>query len=404
MRDWPIGQSILGPRVLAKDQLKARKKRIRPRLLFVVTEDWYFVSHRLALAIAARQIGYDVSVATRVNHHGSAIEDAGIALLSINFDRGGLRPDRDLRTLANLIKLYRREAPDIVHHVALKPVIYGSLAARIARVPAIVNALGGLGYVYSSADRKAKFVRSAIHPLLRAALSGANSRVILQNAKDVEEVIRRGLVKADHARLIRGAGVNPEQYAPVDIVMQPPLVILPARLLRDKGVGEFVAAAQLLRDRGILARFALVGQPDPINPASFTVDEINAFVTKGVVENWGWCEDMVRVFAQAQIVCLPSYHEGLPKSLLEAAAAGCAIIASDIPGCKEIITEGKTGLLVPPRDSSGLADALQKLIENPKLRQRLGSAAKALVTSDFSLSRVISETLDVYSEISDARI
>jgi glycosyltransferase involved in cell wall biosynthesis len=192
--------------------------------------------------------------------------------------------------------------------------------------------------------------------------------------------------------------VNPAQYFSVDVVAQPPLVILPARLLRDKGIGEFIEAARLLRGRGVMARFALVGQPDPMNPASFTMHEINQWVTEGVVENWGWRDDMAQVFAQAQIVCLPSYHEGLPKSLLEAGAAGCAIVASDIPGCREIVKEGKTGLLISPQDSVALADALQKLIENPELRQHLGAAAKVSVATDFSLSRVISETLEIYSE------
>ena len=374
-------------------------KYSRPKLLFVVTEDWYFVSHRLALAIAARSAGYDVAVATRVSEHGATIHDAGIDLHPVNFNRGGMRPLEEAARLASLVSLYRRVAPDIVHHVALKPVIYGALAARMTRVPAVVNALGGLGYVFSSDSHRANIIRLAVHPVMRLALGLRTSRLVLQNSGARDRMLSAGLVDSKRVRLIRGAGVDPSQYIQVNPETQPPLAILPARLLRDKGVGEFIDAIRLLRNRGIRARFALVGRPDPMNPASFTNEEIDRWTSEGIVENWGWRDDMANVYAQAQIVCLPSYHEGLPKSLLEAAASGCAIIASDIPGCREIIREGETGLLTPPKDSGALANGLQVLIEDARLRQRLGLSARNLVSNDFSSSKVAEETLQVYAEL-----
>jgi len=377
----------------AVDTVRGRK------LMFLVTEDWYFVSHRLELAIAARQAGYDVVVATRVDRHGKRITDAGLALRPVAFNRGGLNPLEELRALMQLVRLYRREGPDIVHHVALKPVIYGSLVARMVGTRSVVNALAGLGYVFSSAGLRAKMLRWIIKPMLKFALGATNTRLIVQNSDDRERIVADGLASAGSIRLIRGSGVDPDAYRQVTAASEMPLVILPARLLHEKGVGEFVEAARWLREQGIQARFALVGKPDLANPASVSQPEIDAWVDEGVVEFWGWQEDMPSVFGQAQIVCLPSYHEGLPKSLLEAAASGCAIVATDIPGCREIVRHGVTGWLVPPQDAQALAKALQQAIEQPSLRKQYGVSVRALIATDFSISRVASETIAVYDEL-----
>ena len=368
--------------------------------MFLVTEDWYFVSHRLELAVAARQAGYDVVVATRVDQHGKRITDAGFTLRPVAFNRSGLNPLEEVRTLMAIVRLYRREAPDIVHHVALKPVIYGSLAARIAGTRGVINALGGLGFVFSSIGVRAKMLRWIVKPALKFALGGKNTRLIVQNSDDRERIVTDGLANADSIGLIRGAGVDPNAYRQVPVASEMPLVILPARLLREKGVGEFVQAARLLRAEGIKARFALVGKPDVANPASVSQPEIDAWAGEGVVEFWGWQEDMPSVFAQAQIVCLPTYYgEGLPKSLLEAAASGCAIVTTDIPGCREIVQHEVTGWLVPPRDVRALANALQQAIEQPSLRERYGTAARASIATDFSMDRVAEETIAMYDNL-----
>jgi glycosyltransferase involved in cell wall biosynthesis len=368
--------------------------------MFLVTEDWYFVSHRLELAIAARQAGYDVVVATRVDQHGKRITDAGFTLRPVAFNRGGLNPLKELRTLMHLVRLYRREAPDIVHHVALKPVIYGSLVARMVGIRNVVNALGGLGYVFSSAGLRAKMLRRIIKPALKFALGGKSTRLIVQNSDDRERIITDGLANAGSINLIRGAGVDPNAYRQVIVANEMPLVILPARLLREKGVGEFVEAARLLRAEGVKARFALVGKPDLANPGSVSQPEINAWAGEGLVEIWGWQEDMPSVFAQAQIVCLPTYYgEGLPKSLLEAAASGCAIVTTDIAGCREIVQHGVTGWLVPTRDVRALANALRQAIEQPNLREQYGASARALIATDFSMDRVAEETIALYDNL-----
>jgi glycosyltransferase involved in cell wall biosynthesis len=370
------------------------------KLLFLLTEDWYFVSHRLELAIAAREAGFDVVVATRVDRHGDRIVNAGLKLCPISFNRAGLNPLEELRTLIDVLRVYRRENPDIVHHVALKPVMYGSLVARMMGTRGIVNALGGLGYVLSSAGLRAKMLRLIVAPALKFALGRTNSRLIVQNRDDRDRIVNAGLAKAGSVSLIRGAGVDPADYRQVTVAREMPLVILPARLLREKGVGEFADAARLLHARGIKARFVLVGKPDLANPTSVSQSEIAAWVAEGVVEYWGWQDDMPAVFAQAQIVCLPTYYgEGLPKSLLEAAASGCAIVTTDIPGCREIVQHGVTGWLVPARDIGALTDALRQAIEQPGLREQYGATARALVASDFSMSRVASETIAIYDKL-----
>jgi glycosyltransferase involved in cell wall biosynthesis len=372
-------------------------------LLFLVTEDWYFVSHRLELAIAAREAGYDVAVATRVDQHGERITAAGLKLCPVSFNRGGLNPLEELRTLAEIARIYRREKPDIVHHVALKPVIYGSLVAKWHGVGGIVNALGGLGFVFSSTAARARLLRSLVRPILKFVLGGKRSLLVVQNRGNRDQLISEGMVELGATRLIRGAGVDPDAYRQVTVESERPLVILPARLLRDKGVCEFVEAARLLRGKGVNARFALVGKPDPANPASLTQAEVDQWAAEGVVEYWGWQDDMPKVFASAQIVCLPSYHEGFPKSLLEAAASGCAIVASDIPGCREIVVSGETGWLVPVQDASRLAAALEQAIAQPALREQYGRAARALVASDFSMRRIAQETIALYDELSRDR-
>jgi glycosyltransferase involved in cell wall biosynthesis len=299
----------------------------------------------------------------------------------------------------HLARLYRREGPDIVHHVALKPVIYGSLVARIVGTRGIVNALGGLGYVFFSAGFRAKVLRSIARPVLRWLLNAENTRLIVQNTDDEQRLVAAGVAKVSSIQVIRGSGVDPDAYRQVAVTTDEPLVVFPARFLREKGIIEFVGAARMLREQGVKARFALVGRPDPANPTSVSQAEVERWVGEGFVEAWGWRDDMPAVFSQAQIVCLPSYHEGLPKSLLEAAASGCAIVTTDIPGCREVAQPGKTGWLVPPQDTLALVKALQHAIEQPGLRQQYGMSARALVASDFSISRVAKETIAVYQKL-----
>jgi len=372
----------------------------RPKLLYLATEDWYFVSHRLPLAMAAKSAGFNVSVATRVQNHGDAIRKAGLNLIPISLSRSGLHPVREFRSIARLAKLIRSESPDLLHNVAIKPVAYGTLAARFHGPKAIVNALMGLGWVFSSDSAKAQMLRPLIKMALRNALSGVNTRVIVQNKDDASLLTDLHLVRPEAIRLIRGSGVNPNAYSTKAPPPGPPLVILPARLIAPKGIFEFMQAAARLKAEGIDARFALVGAPDTANPAAVTREEIEPYMRTGQVEHWGWHEDMAHVLSMASIVCLPTFYgEGLPKSLLEAAASARAIVATDVPGCREIVRHGENGWVVPPRQSSALASALREAIKQPALCRHYGAAGRLMVEQEFSLEKIIKQTLDVYREL-----
>ena len=372
----------------------------RPRLLYLVSEDWYFVSHRMPLAIAAKAAGFEVSVATRVIHHGDRIRNAGLNLIPINFQRSGLEPFRELRSIAELRSIYRRVAPDLVHNVALKPVLYGTFAARSATAPGIVNALMGLGWVFSSDRAKARALLPLVKRALRRALSGPHTRVIVQNSDDAKLLVDQNLARPEFIRLIRGSGVDPNNYTNEQPPPGTPLVVLPARLIADKGVREFVAAAAMLKSQGIGARFALVGAPDLENPSSLTHQEIKRYVEEGHVEYWGWQADMPGVLRAASIVCLPTYYgEGLPKCLLEAAASARAMVATDVPGCRELVRQSENGWLVPPRNVPLLAAALREAISQPELCAKYGASGKALVEREFSIDRVAVQTVAVYREL-----
>ena len=366
-----------------------------PRLLFFVTEDWYFCSHRLPLAIAARMAGFEVTVLTRVRDHASKIRDAGIRLIPFEIQRSGMNPLRELHTLWRLVHVYRRERPDLVHHVAMKPVLYGSLAARLAGIRHVVNALAGMGWLFTSKGTHA----NAIQRLLRRASRFLLARgfILVQNPDDAELISQMGIDQS-RIRRIAGSGVNLDHFHPVPEPAGVPVVVLPARLLWDKGVGEFVDATRKLRAQGINARFVLAGEADPANPASISDEQLATWISEGAIEYAGWRDDMPIVLAQSHIVCLPSYREGLPKSLIEAAAAGRPIVSTDVPGCREVVGNGDNGLLVPARDPQALSEALGKLIANPSMRRRMGERGRLRAEAEFGLDAVIAQTLALYRE------
>jgi glycosyltransferase involved in cell wall biosynthesis len=369
------------------------------RLLFLVASDWYFCCHRLPLAKRIAAAGYDVHVATPPGRFRATIEDAGLRYTPVAIDRQGLNPFNDLRTLGRLVRLYREIRPDVVHHVALKPIVYGAMAARITRVPAVVNAMPGMGYVFLSKQLLSRAIRPAVMATFKMLLNSSNSRLILQNPDDVEKWVGWGVMRRDRIALIRGAGVDTSYFTPTEEPGGTPLVVLPARLLYDKGVGEFVAAAKELRRRGVEVRMALVGEGDAGNPASVPPKQLRTWADEGLVELFGWRDDMREVVARANVVCLPSYGEGLPKALLEAAASGRAIVATDVPGCREVVKHEDNGLLVPARDAMALADALERVVRDPVLRRRMGDRGRARAVAELSADIVAKETLALYDEL-----
>jgi glycosyltransferase involved in cell wall biosynthesis len=363
-----------------------------PKLLIVVSEDWYFLSHRLALGVAARAAGYEVAVVTRTGAQRARIEVAGLRVVDFAMQRRGLNPFGLLREAWALARIYWRERPDLVHHVALRPVVVGALAARLAGVRGVVSAVTGMGFLFTDGGRL-PWVRRAVQRVLPRLLR--RGLTIVQNDDDARALRSFGL-PATQLRLIAGAGVDTQRFAPGPPPDGAPVVMLAARLLRDKGVAEFVAAARALQDSG--ARFVLVGDPDPDNPATITPAELDAWVAEGVVEWWRSRDDMPATLRQAHVFCLPSYREGLPKVLLEAMACGLPCIATDAPGCRDAVRDGDNGLLVPVKDAPALATAMRRLLDDAALRQRMGARGRARAVAEFGQQRVIEATLAVYAE------
>lgn len=372
-----------------------------PRLLFLVNNPAFFLSHRLPIALGAREAGYEVHVATMDGPSVAVIREHGFTHHVVPMTRSGREPVAELRSLYAFWRLMRRLKPDLVHAVTIKPVLYGGIAARLAGVPAYVAAVSGLGFIFMRKEKGPDFLRLAATLLYRIALGHRNSRVIFQNQSDREELRHAGVVQPGQAVMIRGSGVDLSAYAPMPEPEGPPVAIMVSRLLRDKGVLEFVEAARLAAGHPCGLRWVLVGAPDPGNPASITESEFRAWQLEGVVECLGERADVAELYQQAHIAVLPSYREGLPRSLVEAAACGRAVVTTDVPGCRDAIEPGVTGILVPVRDARALADAVISLAEDPAWRRGLGEAGRRLAVQAFDIKKVVQAHLAVYAQLLD---
>ena len=386
------------------------------RLMLVVTEDWYLWSHRIGLAVAARDAGYDVTVVTRVDAHGERIRALGLHLVDLDFGRGRLSPVANRATLRALCAVYRRCRPDLVHHVAIKPIVLGTTAAARAGVPMTVNALTGLGTGLipvgdgvRALDGGRGSVGAGLRPVgvrarllgvvLRATLGVAlrrpRSHTIVQNPENARFVESLG-VRPERISLVRGAGVDIGRFRPRPEPDGPVRVTMVSRLLRDKGVLELVEAARLVREMRGDVVFTLVGTPDEENPSSVSRRQVRSWVEAGLVQWWGYREDVADVLARSHIAVLPSYGEGMPKTLLEATACGRPIVATDVPGCREVVRHGVNGLLVPVRDARALADAIMALADDPAQRAAMGAEGRRRAEEEFAAARIHQETLRVY--------
>ena len=366
------------------------------RLMLVVTDDWYLWSHRIGLAVAARNAGYEVTVVTRVREHGERIRALGFNLVDVDFSRGSLSPWANLHTVLELSDIYRRREPHLVHHVAVKPIVLGTMAAARERVPAVVNALAGMGTALTSSHVKARLVRPVLRPALAWAMRRPRSHAVVQNAENAKFVESLG-VRRERISLVRGAGVDVRTFRPQPEPDGPIRVTMVSRLLRDKGVREFVEAASLVRKvRGDIV-FTLVGAPDEGNPTSVPTEEVRSWAADGLVEWWGHREDVADVLASSHVAVLPTYYgEGVPKTQLEAAACGRPIVATDVPGCREVVRHGGNGLLVPPRDIPALANAIMALAGDPARRAAMGAAGRRRAETEFAAEHINEKTLRIY--------
>jgi glycosyltransferase involved in cell wall biosynthesis len=371
-----------------------------PKLMFLVTEDWYFWAHRLPQARAARDAGFRVSVATRVDRHGDRIEGEGFALHALGWRRGSTNPLGAAAAVREIAGLYRRERPDIVHHVSQKPIILGSVAARLAGVRRVVNAFTGLGFLFAADTAMTRLIRAVALPVLRAVTDGPRVRFLVENPDDAHTLDRLGVGSGGRIALIRGSGVDLDHYQALPEPDGPVTIACATRMLRIKGVEDVVAAFRLLRARGVTARLLLAGASDPENPAAITESGLRAWASEPGVEWLGHVADIREVWARAHVAVLASRGgEGIPMSLMEAAACGRPMVATDVPGCREIVRTDETGLLVPPGDVPALAAALARMVADGGFRRRCGLAARDRVADGLDARSVGRKTVAVYAEL-----
>ena len=369
------------------------------KILFVVNEARFFLSHRLPLGLAALERGYEVVVVTAPGTGEALVPEHGFRHISIPMSRSGFALLQERATYRALKQVYLDERPDLVHHVTIKPVIYGSFAARRASVPAIVNAVPGMGFVFTRRGALAAVLRSCVNLLYRLAFSHPNMRVIFQNADDMRGFISHAIVRRDQAVLVRGSGVDLDLFVPREIPAEPLKFVLVARMLRHKGVNEFAQAAAIARRRHPDWQFQLAGSIDPGNPTSLSEAQLHQLEHDYGVCWLGQCDDVPDLLAHSHVVCLPTYREGLPKTLLEASAAGLPMIATNIAGCREVVTDGVNGLIVEPREVEPLAQAIIRMGEDETLRERCGRAAREKAVAVFSVVDVVDHTFRVYDEL-----
>jgi glycosyltransferase involved in cell wall biosynthesis len=384
------------PEVRRPSRLDARA-RPAPRLLYVVTEDWYFLSHRLPMARAARAAGFEVHVAANVGEDAAEIEEEGFVLHPVRFARGRLSPFSTMGTVLALRKLYRDVDPAIVHHVAMQPTILG-IVASFGRKFASLYGITGLGYAFMAASGPTKSLRRGVRMLLRFGLNRRRAIGLVQNPDDREVLAELG-VKPDHIALIPGSGIDADRFRPIPEPDGPVTVAYVGRMLDDKGVRTLMAAHRMLRGSNISCALLLAGTPDPANPASIPQTEVAGWGREQGVTWLGQVADIATVWRRAHIAVLPSRREGLPKSLLEAAACGRPLVATDVPGCREIVLHEKTGLLVPVDDPQALAAAILRLVRSSQQRIRFGVAARRLVDERFAADLIGKATVALYQRL-----
>ena len=366
----------------------------KPRLLYVVTEDWAFLSHRLPMARAAREAGFEVHVATRVSNGAAAIEAERFVLHPIPFARGSLSPVATLLTIAALRRVHRNIKPVLTHHVALQACVLGMLAS-FGQSCACLNAFIGLGYSFTSESGKARVVRKLVGSLLRFFINRNHCIALVQNPDDMAALLSLGIAKKQIA-LIAGSGVDIDRFTPMPEPGGAPTLGFVGRLLDDKGIRTLVAAHQLLRTRVPKAQLLIAGTPDPANPASVTEGEARSWNELPGITWLGQVNDIADFWARIHVAVLPSRREGLPLSLLEAAACGRAMIASDVPGCREVVVQEQTGLLFPVDDVPALADAMERLAADPQLRARCAMAARTRVVERFAGEIIGRQIIELY--------
>jgi len=368
------------------------------KLFIIVSEDWSFLSHRLSLALSAIDAGFDVTVVTRLRKFEKIIKEKGINVININFRRSSKTPLIDLYNLIKLIIIFKKEKPDIIHNVALKTILLGSIAGLFSNKSIIVNTFTGLGYVFSSSQLKARIIQIFIKPLLILTIRKENSWTIFQNQEDMNLFDKLNLIVPQRSVLIRGSGVDTREFPEITDVNDVPVVMLASRMLWDKGIAEFVEVAKRAYKNNINAKFLLVGDVDMDNPMSIPTSTLSKWNMKNYIEWKGYSKNMLETLSSASIICLPSYREGLPKVLLEAAAIGRPLVATDVPGCREIVRDGYNGILIHSKDIDSLYDAIVTLVDDEQMRKKMGKNSRKLIENELSAEIINSQIIELYKK------
>jgi len=371
------------------------------KILILVNYLSFFLSHRLPIGEALLAKGFKVFIGYGElrGANPKLLEQKGFNVEFVPMQPAGLNLLKELETFYRIWILLKKIEPDIVHLVTIKPYLYGGIISRLIGIRGLVSAVSGLGTLFVKKDFKSKLIRFFIYPLYKIAFNHSNQKVILQNKDDLEILMNWGVLNLSKTKLLKGSGVKLESFKNFDEPGGIITICFAARLLRDKGVYEYISAARLLKERGIKARFLLAGDLDENNPSGLSLDDLNKVKVEGYVEFIGYHKDISKLYAKSHIICLPSYREGFPKSLIEAAAANRAVITTDVPGCRDAIIPNETGLLVPVKDSQKLADALQWLIENPQKRISMGAAGRKLAEEEFPIEKIVIDHLNIYQDL-----
>ena len=381
-------------------QKKDQKHLAKKKLFLVINVEWSFLSHRLPIALEALRRGYDVTIlAVEEENRGDEIRNHGLRFVPLPTTRGGRNPITELRLIWFLYKIYKKEQPHIIHHVAIKPVLLGSLAAKFTGQKKVVNAIAGFGSMFIGKGLKTLIIKNIILRLFRFAFNNEKVTMIVQNHDDQREILNLGILKKGQVKLIRGSGVDLTHFSYYEEPPHPPVkVILPARILWDKGVREFVDAARILIQRHgpNKINFILAGKVDRENITGVPESTLKTWNEQNIVTWIGHQDDVAKMFKDVHIVVLPSYREGLPKALIEAEAIGRPVITTDVPGCREVIDKGKNGFLVGLKDVSTLVEAIEKLVLNKALRIQMGKAGREKAVKEFSIEMVIEKTFNIY--------
>lgn len=371
------------------------------KVIFFANTDWYLYNFRLGFAKYLRERGFEVVMVSPDGEYRQLIEAQGFRWIGVTMDRLSLHPTREWSVLRQINRVYASEKPDIVHHFTLKCVVYGSFVAALRGIRNRVNAIEGMGYVFASTDWKALALRPVVKGLVKCAVRGKNARVTFLNFHDLEDFDGNRKKPRENVRMILGAGIDttmfqPNERHPSDGVTK---ALFAGRLLWDKGLREYVEAARVLREANVTVKFLMAGRPDPGNPASVSMEDVEKWQASGYIEYLGHVNDMPSLLASVDMVVLPSYREGAPRILIEAAAAGLPIVATDVPGCKDIVQHGGNGLLVPVRQVDPLARAIRRLHENAAERRRMGLCGREKALQEFDDAVVFEETFAVYKEL-----